>query len=346
MPALLGVTGLAAALLAVVGCQRAPVESRPAASSHPSETAARTPVLTFSGMCDASGAVPVDARYFWVADDEDNVLRLYDAELAGAPLAQVDVSSSLGLPRNKKGLAPEVDIEAATRVGDRAYWLSSHGRNSGGKLKRERLRWFATTISSKPEELRVLGHYENLLSDLLSEPKLAAFELNAAAELAPKAAGGLNLEGMTARKEGGVWIGFRNPIPQGKALLVPLLNPEELLMGKRAVFGEPVTLALSGLGVRALSAHAGRYLIAAGSYDSGGRPQLFAWPGGEVAAPLGLGAASDLTVEAFFSPADREQVLLLSDDGSRSIDGVECKKHIDTRRKQFRGAWLSLPSSP
>jgi hypothetical protein len=240
-------------------------------------------VVTFTGMCDASGAVPLSHRRFVVADDEDNVLRVYDVERGGAPVARADVSSGLKLPvkpKKKPGkvpIAPEADIEAATRLGDRAYFITSHGRNSSGKRKPERLRFFATNAPEEGE-IEVIGEpYDGLLSDILKDARFADFELAKAAELAPKAPGGLNLEGMTERKEGGVWLGFRNPIPKGRALLVPLLNPEELIEGKAARLGDPLTLDLGGLGVRSLSSYHGRYLIMAGDFDQGAPSRLFMW---------------------------------------------------------------------
>src|SRR5690349_16148418 len=216
----------------------APLTSAPANAG--TEAPASAPaVVVFTGMCDASGAVPLSDRRFVVADDEDNVLRVYDVQ-GGAPLTGADVSAGLKLPLKKKKkpgsvpVAPEADIEAATRIGDRAYFMTSHGRNSSGKSKPERLRFFATTTPENGD-IEVIGEpYDGLLADLLADSRFASFDLAKAAELAPKSPGGLNLEGMTERKEGGVWLGFRNPIPEGRALLVPLLNPEELIAGKKA----------------------------------------------------------------------------------------------------------------
>ena len=37
-------------------------------------------------------------------------------------------------------------LEAATRIGAHALWLTSHGRNSKGKRQDARLRFFATTV--------------------------------------------------------------------------------------------------------------------------------------------------------------------------------------------------------
>jgi hypothetical protein len=295
-------------------------------------------------MCDASAAVPLDGSTFLVADDEDNVLRAYDVNRPGPPLWTVDVSADIGVkPKSDKPgkSPPEADIEAGTRVGELAFWLTSHGRNSKAKHKPERLRLFATTVpSSSGVRSSVVGKpYTGLLDDLLAHPGLAPFHLREAAELAPKAPGGLNLEGMSGRAEGGVWIGFRNPVPAGKAILVPLLNPEQLLQGQAATLGEARLLDLGGWGVRALSQHAGGYLILAGPSESGQGARLYAWDG---AAALRLVAQTELdglSPEGFFNPAGSDELLVLSDDGSVLIDGRECKS-LEPTQKRFRARWL------
>lgn len=294
-------------------------------------------------MCDASGGVPLDERYFVVADDEDNVLRAYDTAAPGPPVWSVDVSSAIGVfaKRKKPGkAAPETDIEAATRVGELAFWMTSHGRNSSGKLKRERLRLFATSLPKAGQSLKVVGKpYERLLEDLLAEPRLERFGLRAAAELPPKAPGGFNLEGMTARPEGGVWVGFRNPIPEGKALLVPLLNPEQLIQGEKAVLGDPHQLDLGGYGVRAISSQGGRYLILAGPFEGAASSRLYAWDGKDAPQVVAGPALVGLNGEGFFSPGG-ERVLILSDDGGIPIDGQECKRLDDVGKKRFRARWV------
>lgn len=312
-------------------------------------------VVVFTGMCDASGAVALSDRKFVVADDEDNVLRVYDVEQGGAPLSGADVSADLKLPLKKKKkkkkkpgsipVAPETDIEAATRIGERAYFMTSHGRNSSGKPKPERLRFFATT-TPESGDIEVIGEpYDGLLGDLLADSRFAPFGLAKAAELPPKAPGGLNLEGMTERKEGGVWLGFRNPIPEGRALLVPLLNPEELIAGKKARFGDPLKLDLGGLGVRSLSSYRDRYWIVAGPFDQGATSRLFMWDGKDHAQALDQIGLQGFNPEGFFTPEGRDRVMLLSDDGTVSIDGTACKRLKDPAQKRFRGLWVSLPLS-
>ncbi len=293
-------------------------------------------------MCDASGAVGLDATHFIVADDEDNVLRIYDVERGGDPLQMVDVSNALQLPLKKK--TPEADIEAGTRIGDRALWLTSHGLSSKGKLRPSRFRFFATTAPSHGLDVAPVGvAYVNLLQDMLGAPQLTRFDLERAASLPPKSPGGLNIEGMTRRVDGrSVWIGFRNPVPDAKALLVPLLNPLDVIEGKPAQLGEPELLDLGGRGVRSLSLWRGQYLVMAGSAGEGRESMLFVWDGSGVPRPLHALDLSDVNVEGFVSRDEQDEVLLLSDDGTVEIEGEACKRLKDRAKKQFRGLWVRV----
>ena len=335
-------------LFVLAGCSGAATASEPA-SSVPSATNQRPTLLgevRFGGMCDASGAVALSSTRLIAADDEDNVLRVYDADRGGAPLSSVDISETIGVPLNGKRNPryPEVDLEAATRLGDHAYWLSSHGRNKKGKLKEERLKFFATTIADRGEDIKVIGAYDWLLDDLTSDPRYAAFGLAAAAELPPKEPGGLNIEGLTASSNGDVLIGFRNPIPEGMALVAPLTNPEALIDdrdGDGAVFGDPILLALGGQGIRSLSWWRGRYLIIAGDLGEGGVSHLYTWDGRAEPERVDVDLSA-YNPEGFFSPEDRDEMLLLSDDGSIVIDDLPCKELDDHQRRQFRARWLSL----
>ncbi len=221
------------ALLGLLGCA-----SRPGGSTPPDPR----PIVVFEGTCDASGAVPLGGHLFALADDEDNVLRVYDAAKGGAPLHSVDLTAALGLEGKHKPL--EADLEAATGLGELAFFLTSHGRTSAGKKAPGRFRFFATTRPDDGARFALVGTpYPHLLEDLLAEPSLAKFELAAAAERAPKEPGGLNIEGLTATvDQRALLIGFRNPLPGGKALLVPLENPREVIAGAHAHFGAPMLL--------------------------------------------------------------------------------------------------------
>jgi hypothetical protein len=289
--------------------------------------------LRFTGACDASGAVPIDRDTFALVDDEDNVIRVYDARLGGAPTRELDLSPAL--PQK-----PEADLEAATRAGNEAYFLSSHGRSKKGVIKEERIVFFSTNIPEAGQELKVIGApYRGLVQALARDERFAPFGLQKAAELAPTAPGGINIEGMTASPTGSLLIGFRNPIPQNQALLVELMNPGQIPWGAAPKFSAPITLSLKGRGVRALSWWHGEYLIAAGPRDVGAS-QLYRWGGpGTEPAPVDLDLGG-LNPEAFFTPEEREEFLVISDDGATLVGGVECKKLKDKEMKGFRARWV------
>ena len=45
----------------------------------------------------------------------------------------------------------------------------------------------------------------------------------------------------------GLLIGFRNPIPAGKALMVSLINPDKLITKGSADLGDPIVLYFGGM---------------------------------------------------------------------------------------------------
>ena len=312
-------------------------------ATDPSATERAVPLrwVHFEGACDASGAVPVDDRHFAVADDEDNVLRVYDAVEGGSAVRRTNLAAQIAL--KKRG---EADIEAATSLDMRAYWITSHGRNAKGEADPNRSLIITTEMPTLEGRVEVEGDvYRDLLSDLEQEPRLARIGLERAAELPPKEPGGLNIEGLTATPDGQLLIGFRSPVPAGKALLVPLTNPEALYTAGRAHLGAPIELDLDGLGVRSLSWWRGSYLIAAGPAGEGGRSRLYRWGGPGSAPRLAAETAfADANPEAFFTAEGNDEILVLSDDGGREVRGKPCKRLKNKKHKSFRGLWLRLPA--
>jgi hypothetical protein len=185
--------------------------------------------------------------------------------------------------------------------------------------------------------------YHDLARDLAADARLQALGIPAALERAPQDPGGFNIEGMTATLDGkAVLLGFRNPVPQGRALLVPLENPLAVINGQPGSFGAPILLELAGLGVRSLSSWRGRYLIAAGAFgEEGARSRLFRWRGpGHAPEPMAGAELHDLNPEGFFTPEMGDSIMVLSDDGARTIDGERCKDLKDDEQKRFRGLWI------
>jgi hypothetical protein len=294
---------------------------------------------TYFGMADASGAVAVSSNLFAVANDEDNVLRLYRQDAPGRPVAQFDCNAFLEV----EGKSLETDLEGAARIGDRIYWVGSHGRNKNGKERRNRDRFFGTDlrVTNGVVTLTPVGRaYKRLVEDLIADRRFARFHFDEASNLTPKAEGALNIEGLSAMPDGRLLLGFRNPVPGGEALLIPLLNPDAMVEGARAKLGDPIQLDLGGLGIRDIALFGGDYLIIAGSFHGGGKFRLYRWAGpGYVPQRLNTESLAGYSPEAivFYPQTGWDAVQILSDDGKRMSSGTPAAS------RTFRSFWISAP---
>ena len=294
--------------------------------------------MVLTGTCDASGAVPLRGSLVAVADDEDNLLRVYDSAAPGAP---VDVLETASVLANERGKNPEMDLEAAARIGDRIYWLASHGRKKSGKPAPSRLRLFATDVAANGTLAFAGAVYERLVDDLAALPGV---ELAAAAARSPSAAGGLNIEGLGETAGGQLLLGFRSPIlPDGRALVVPIENPAAIVeRGERAVLGAPIRLDLGGRGVRALERDAAGWqiIVGGGPGTEAVAARLYLWDGrGEAVREVAGVRFGDFNPEALARVGGR--MLVLSDDGERRVGGRPCKKQRAPGARRFRAAWIN-----
>lgn len=300
--------------------------------------AAGPQIELYRGPCDASAAAALDAAHFVVGADEGDILHIYRRGEAAA-VAAIDLSGFLGSKASE-----ESDIEAATAIGTRIYWITSHGRNRKGEVQLSRQRFFATDIvPGQPPSLKPAGEpYTHLLRDLEKSASLKGYQLADAARLPAEAEGGLNIEGLAATPEGTLLIGFRNPLPHQRALIVPLQNPAELIAGKTASFGAPIELDLGRRGIRSIDQFDGGYLIVAGPTADAGSFALFKWSGkaGDAAVPIPGVELKDLRPEALFATGSGKTVQLLSDDGGILVRGVECKK-LRKSSQAFRSLIIS-----
>ncbi len=293
----------------------------------------------YLGISNPSGAVALNDNLFVVADDEDNVLRIYDRNIVEKPLQTIALSSVFkGEIADGEDL--EIDLESAAEIDGTYFWIGSHSSSRTGETRPARHRLLAVNIKpgtkAKFTASAVGDIYTTLVADLKKDSRFDGWDLGKANKSQAKAVGGLSIEGLAGTKNKGLLIGFRNPLAggkikndrlvNGKALVVELLNPFEVIKGLKARFADPIELDLDGLGIREITQRKkNKYLIVAGPYHENTvtkdrkreKTRLYKWSrkSGKVnyLKKVDLGT---LNIEAaLFYPACNDCVQLLSDDG-------------------------------
>lgn len=304
-------------------------------------------VREYRQMCDASAVVDAGDGYMLVASDEDNKLRLYQRDAGGAPVREFDLDDFLQVTAKQK----EVDLEGTTRIGEYVFWIGSYGNSKDGEFRPNRRRLFATRLEGVGADMRVTPTgkpcQDQLLKTIAADSRLQDCRWDQLSKLAPEQPGAVNIEGLTATPQGTLWIAFRNPVPAGKALLVELMNPLKVIEEDAApALGRVARLNLDGAGVRSIEYwhHEATFLIASGPSGDDGEFRLWRWSGEPDDAPQGLenGSLENCTPEGMTMFADRPgELFILSDDGSRDVDGENCKD-VPKKKRSFRAGWRKL----
>jgi hypothetical protein len=197
----------------------------------------------FYNVFEPSGAATMPDGKVLIVEDESNAksLKLLEIEEDGS----VVEIGNLYLPKQvkkifKKGVE---DLEALTLHNEMVYAITSHTYSKSGKRKasREKLMMFRYDDGAI-EDFSIYGDLKKDLQIEFSELfKQTLFTKNS-----------MDIEGMASDiKGGGLLIAFKSPIVEDKALLIPLYNPKELLLGEEeAKFGKKILLDLKGLGIR------------------------------------------------------------------------------------------------
>ena len=345
------------------------------AASFASQAATPEKFIVYYGTSDASAAVALGQDLFIVADDENNILRVYKTDQTGLPVFSFDLTKFLEIDPHY----PEADIEGATILGDYIYWITSHGRNQDGKIRPNRYRFFATKADVKNNNITITPvgvPCKTLVHHLLKDVNMRQLNLDMATrfddagltkhqlkKLAPKQQG-LNIEALCASADSNtIYIGFRNPRPNSKAIVVPLTNPKQVIEKQESpVFAPPLLWDLKGLGIRSMeySTFHKAYFIIAGPHNDKPPFVLYRWSGKNDTPPTFARKLPldkyNFTPEALVIFKDSEQFLLLSDDGAlpldvsdvsqclpgRLLDDGNCpnKYLADPNKKTFRATWL------
>ncbi len=325
------------------------------------------------GASDASAALALDADHMLVGDDENQILRLYPRGHSAPPLAQWNFWDELDVSSQNAG---EVDIEGATRVGNRLYWIGSHSHSFLAESRTNRMRFFATDLvgSGVDAQLQFVGYYEHFKTDLVQwdnanghgkGPGYYGLAASVAEGVNPKSPEGFNIEGlsMAPGSTDAAYIGLRAPVVplpnRTHALIIQVLNFATLAASGgppgSIVFGPPIELDLYGRGLRSLEGTATGYLISAGNPGDGPNLypldfKLYTWTGLPTDQPRQL--AADLTglqpetiVELPPLPwTAQTRVQLMSDLGARNIynDGVPNKRQPYPFFRKSRSDWVLL----
>jgi hypothetical protein len=252
---------------------------------------------------------------------------------AASPAAAVDVTAAVQhapLPTDSKKDNRECDFEGAARVKDRIFWITSHGPNKNGKDRPDRYRLMATDVKSA---LTPLPAYGGLFDDLAAnlDPVLSSLRLTDLRNTPPEKCG-LNIEGLARTADGTLLIALRSPLSHNQAVVIPLLNANELVTGTatKAKLGKAMLLDLGLRGIRDIAfwEAKGVYVIVAGSHTDGPDDfALFSWKIGgtpqETPQELKDDAGKSIAFPGFQPEAlvllESGDLLVLSDDGDESV---------------------------
>jgi len=269
--------------------------------SYAASAASQNPANTFfhTSTSDASGASAIDSNYMFIADDENNFLRLYNRHHSGKELYALDITGAAGA-------SAECDLEGSSasvkfNAGRRLYWIGSLGNNKSGNLKPDRNKVIATDVSGTgaAATLTVKSYSNQMRPALISwgDANGWNFTTAAASGMIPKRIDGFNVEGLSVTHGGDTaYIGFRAPCVPLKgitpntsnrkyAVVAPVNNFETILNGSGQVstspiVGEPILFDLEGLGIRSIEkVGTHQYLIVAGLFTGGGSPAVYLWDG-------------------------------------------------------------------
>lgn len=329
---------------------------------------------------DASTAIPIDANYMFIGDDENETIRIYRRNESGNPLVGFNMTPFLGLTDFEDGRAREVDIEGSTRVGNRIFWIGAHSHANIAEGRTNRSRVFATDLAGAGlgSTLSYVGRYDYLKFDMVvwdvinghgKGANYYGLEQSTMEGVNPKApdGSGFNIEGLTMAPLSSTvgYVAFRAPlVPASRrthALIVPVLNFATLAASNApqgsSVFGAPIELDLYGRGIRSIERVGTNYLIVAGIPGDfpGDYPndfRIYTWSGNPADRPQER--ATDLRglnpegiIELPQPPWTPDSLVHLVTDSGRKIwynDDITAKAMTVRNFKKFRTDTVALGS--
>jgi hypothetical protein len=275
------------------------------------------------GIYEPSGVVQLpDGRLLIIQDEARRPFNLLSLDSEGNLKPQILRREPLLLGwRGLRGLGKLDDLEAmAIDRNGYVYAITSHSRTERtGRLSSAR---------QKLVRFRVEG---DRVTDSAVAPELKSF-IAACDPLLDKAirakgrgeTGGLNIEGLAFNRDGDqLWIGFRSPLKNKRAIIVVVENPQEIFEQEVPQLDkQEILLDLDGAGIRGL-AYTPRldgYLILAAREDKKKSFNLWFWSGNrnEAARKVKIKGPKDLRRAEGITPVkfgDADGILIFSDEG-------------------------------
>ena len=345
------------------------------ASAAPTGSVAVSDPIFFEGACDGSAAMRLDEDVILVASDNSNVLHEYSFA-GGAPTASHDLYGFLGVMQRPAGARSR--LEGFARIGDQLYVIGSHARDQRGVTRPDHRLLFALKVESREgrevvrphgepnaDLVRAIEEAESLRTTGLSHSILSLHVQ--LAHLAPEKRG-LSIGALGVAPDGkGLLIGLRGPTSGRRSLILPVDNPENLVLDFPAApqFGEPIRLDLGGLGIVGIerAEKLGGYLLLAAPKDvKQPGSKLYAWTGAPDDAAVEVHAfeGGDFSPEALVPAKDGRAFLALSDDGHRPVPvespelcrgkrpgttECNCNMLLDQSLGRFHGHWITFPEA-
>ncbi|XMO87591.1 T9SS type A sorting domain-containing protein [Algibacter sp. AS12] len=299
-----------------------------------------------TGSSDGSTGIPVDSDYVWIADDEDQTLRLYNINHSGLPIKETDFNAALGT-------TTEVDLEGSFIVNNTIYWTGSTEESDRSVI-------FSTTLAGTGTSsmLKYIDKYTSLRDDLI------AWDTNNTHGLGNSFFGldnALEIESLALAPNSTTtaYIGLRSSTNQGKAIIIPVTNFTSLpgLAAGSSVFDAPIFIDLKGRTLRTMECNENGCILVGGPFGTKTDFKIYTWTGNAVDAPelrstdltaLNTGGSFEGLIALPETPflgseGDTDQVTLLVDLGATVIynDGTE-NKDQEAEWKKFRSDVVTL----
>ena len=279
----------------------------------------------FSGLFEPSGVVQLQDERLLVVEDEPSRAFVLLTPRPGTSTFGVDLLRSRSvLETLLSGFGSGLDDLEALVLGPNKYIyaITSHSRQDNGKrdVKREQLVRM-TVDGNRIGQISIRRDMRNALVNAFTELKVSATERNV------KDNAGLNIEGLTFNKnQDTLWIGFRAPLVEDKAILVGLNNLRDVFETDSSFeFSETLQLLdLGGGGIRDIvfdSKLDGYLIISQREADKKEKPfKLWFWNGSTKNSPRRVriaGVKSLRRTEAIapITLGSENLLLLLSDEG-------------------------------